>query len=71
MSRTRRTEKLDVNFVDKLAQGWVFGVLDAFRMQLAIRLDERIDKEANLAKELKLGRKLKPEEKLKRGGNYV
>jgi hypothetical protein len=64
--RNRRTEELSVNFVNRLAEGWVFGVGDCFRMQLDIRLDERIDKEANLRKEFNLGRKLEQSEKLTR-----
>jgi hypothetical protein len=66
MSKKPRTEKLSVTFVNRQAEGWVFGVGDAFLMQLDIRLDERVDKEANTAKEQKLGRKLEKSEKLKR-----
>jgi hypothetical protein len=66
MSRARRTENLDVTFVDGVAEGWVFGVVDAFRTQLDMRLEERVDKAASLAKELELGRKLTPREKVKR-----
>lgn len=66
MSRKRRTETLSVNFVDRQAEGWAFGVGDCFRMQLDIRLDERIDTEASKAKMVKLGRTLEPSEKVKR-----
>lgn len=64
--RNRRTEDLSVKFVNRQAEGWAFGVADAFRMNLDIKLDQRIDKEANKAKEVKLGRKLKANEKLTR-----
>lgn len=64
--RNRRTENISVNFVNRQAEGWAFGVADAFRMNLDIKLDQRIDKEGNKAKEAKLGRKLEPSEKLTR-----
>ena len=66
MSRKRRTENLSVTFVGRQADGWVFAVGDCFRMQLDIRLDERMDTEANLEKTNRLGRKLEPSEKVKR-----
>ena len=66
MSRKRRTEALSVHFVDRLAEGWFFLVGDYFRMQLDIRLDERIDTAASKAKQERLGRKLEPSEKVKR-----
>lgn len=66
MSRTRRTEDLSVKFVNRQAEGWAFGVYDAFMTQLDIKLDERIDKEANKKKEVSLGRKLESFEKQKR-----
>jgi hypothetical protein len=66
MSKNRRTEAVNVKFVNRKAEGWIFGVPDAFRSQLDIKLDERIDKEANKKKETALGRKLEPSEKLKR-----
>ena len=66
MSKKRRTENLSVKFVNRQVEGWAFGVADAFRTQLDIRLDERIDKEGNKKKEAALGRKLEPSEKLKR-----
>lgn len=66
MSPKRRTETLSVAFVDRQARGWTFAVGDCFRMQLDIRLDERMDTDANLAKKSKLGRPLQPSEKVKR-----
>ena len=56
MSKKRRTENLSVKFVNRQVEGWAFGVADAFRTQLDIRLDERIDKEGNKKKEAALGR---------------
>ncbi|KQV99992.1 hypothetical protein [Rhizobacter sp. Root1221] len=64
--KKRRTEKLSLQFVDRLAAGWAFGVGDCFRMQLDIRLDRRMDTDANKAKRIKLGRPLKDEEKVAR-----
>ncbi len=66
MSRKRRNETLSVYFVDRCADGWAFVVGDCFRMQLDIRLDERIDTAASKAKQDRLGRKLEPSEKVKR-----
>lgn len=66
MSRKRRTETLSVNFVDRQAEGWAFGVGEYFRMQLDIRLDERVDTVASNAKKERLGRKLEPSEKVSR-----
>lgn len=66
MSRARRSETLLVEFVDGYAADWVFRVGDCFQMQLDIRLDKRIDKEANKLKEARLGRKLLDSEKIKR-----
>lgn len=66
MSNRRRTEILNLNFRDGMAVGWAFGVVDAFRMNLDIRYDQRIDSAASKAKGLKLGRKLKPNEKVTR-----
>ena len=62
----KRTETLSVTFVNRQAEGWAFGVGDCFRMQLDIRLDERMDMEENLEKKNRLGRKLEPSEKVKR-----
>jgi hypothetical protein len=66
MSKKRRTEDISVNFVNRQAEGWVFGVGDCFRTQLDMNLDERINKDANKMKEATLGRKLTQSEKLKR-----
>lgn len=62
----RRTEQLEIEFVCGLARGWAFGVVDAFRTNLDIRLDQRIDSLASKAKEQTLGRKLLPNEKVLR-----
>lgn len=62
----RRTEQLSIEFEDGLAKGWAFGVADAFRINLDIRLDQRIDSFASKAKELAIGRKLQPNEKMLR-----
>jgi hypothetical protein len=66
MSRKRRTENLSVTFADAHALGWAFGVADAFRVNLDVRYDARIDPEASSAKETRLGRKLQPDEKVMR-----
>ena len=66
MSQKRRTENLSVTFDNQQADGWVFAVGECFRMQLDIRLDERVDTEANLEKKNRLGRSLTPSEKVKR-----
>ena len=66
MSQKRRTEGLSVNFVNRQAEGWKFGVGDCFCMQLDIRYEERMDTIANIAKKKILGRKLEPSEKIKR-----
>lgn len=66
MSQKRRTEDLSVNFVNRQAEGWKFGVGDCFYMQLDIRFEERMDIRANIAKKKILGRALEPSEKLKR-----
>jgi hypothetical protein len=66
MARKRRTEQLSVDFKDGVAKGWVFGVADAFRVNLDIRFDSRIDAQASKAKEQRLGRKLQPHEKVVR-----
>lgn len=66
MSHKRRTEDLSVKFVNREAEGWAFGVGDWFRMQLDIRLDSRMDTEANAAKKLKFNRALEASEKIKR-----
>src|SRR5947209_1131129 len=62
----RRTEQLGIEFVDGLASGWAFGLVEAFMLNLDIRLDQRIDPAASKAKEQALGRKLQPNEKVLR-----
>lgn len=57
MSRARRTESLNADFVDGYAHAWAFGVHEAFRAPLDISLDTRIDREANAALAERLGRK--------------
>lgn len=66
MNNKRRTEDLSVIFKDRHAEGWAFLVDECFRMQLDIRLDVRMDTEANLEKKTKLGRQLEASEKVKR-----
>jgi len=66
MSRKRRTEILNLIFKEGMASGWAFGVADAFRVNLDMRYDGRIDADASRAKELRLGRKLQPNEKVLR-----
>lgn len=66
MSQKRRTESLSVTFDSRQADGWIFAVGECFRMQLDIRLDERMDTEVNLEKKNRLGRSLSPSEKVKR-----
>lgn len=66
MSNKPRTENPSVSFVNRHAVGWAFGVGDWFRMQLDIRLDMRMDAQANLEKKNRLGRKLEPSEKITR-----
>jgi hypothetical protein len=64
MSNRRRTETVNPIFDGGMAVGWTFGVVDAFRTNLDIRYDKRIDSAASKTKELTLGRKLKPNEKV-------
>jgi len=66
MSKRLRTEELSVSFVDRQVAGWAFGVGDCFRMQLDIRLDQRMDANANKAKKEQLGRSLSASEKVSR-----
>lgn len=66
MSKRLRTETMSVTFVNRQVDGWVFGVGDCFRMQLDVRLDKRVDAQANLEKRNRLGRKLEPSEKVTR-----
>lgn len=62
----RRTEQLGVEFVAGLVEGWAFGVVESFKTNLDIRLDQRIDPVASKVKEQKLGRKLNANEKVLR-----
>ena len=64
MSKRRRTEELSVRFVDRQAEGWSFGVGDCFRMQLDMRLDQRMDVAANKEKKERLGRPLSSSERV-------
>jgi hypothetical protein len=66
MAKKSRTEIFPLYFVDGWASDWVFNVGEFFRMQLDIRLDERMDTEANAEKKKLLGRSLKPSEKVTR-----
>lgn len=65
-SRRRRTETLNVSFKNGLADGFMFGVPDVFRMNFDIRLDQRVDIEASKQKERRSGRKLMHGEKVMR-----
>lgn len=64
MTNRQRTEELDPKFVNGWALDWVFGVSDAFRTNLDMTYDKRIDSPASKAKESELGRKLKANEKV-------
>jgi hypothetical protein len=64
--KKRRTEDVGVQFLSGYAEGWAFGVSDAFRLNLDIRLDQRIDSERSKTKARALGRKLQPSEKVTR-----
>ena len=66
MTKKRRVEDFSITFVDGHAGGWAFNVGDYFRVQLDIRLDERMDTSANTVKKRQLGRSLEPSEKVKR-----
>ncbi len=66
MNKKRRSETLSIVFVNRQVDGWAFVVGDCFRMQLDIRLDARMDTEANLEKKKRLGRPLEPSEKVSR-----
>ncbi|MDO4682528.1 MAG: hypothetical protein Q4B17_07045 [Lautropia sp.] len=57
MSKRRRTESPNAVFDQGYAQGWAFGVPEAFRASLDISLDMRADKAANDALAASLGRK--------------
>lgn len=64
MSKRRRTEEFSVRFLDRQVTGWSFSVGDCFRMQLDIRLDQRMDALANKKKKERLGRALSSSEKV-------
>ena len=66
MSRARRTETLNADFVDGHARDWAFGVHEAFRAPLDISLDTRMDRAANEALAKQLGRRLMPGERVMR-----
>lgn len=66
MSRARRTEILNADFIDGYAHGWCFGVHEAFRAALDISLDTRMDTAANQALAHQLGRKLHSSERITR-----
>lgn len=66
MSKARRTETLNAEFVDGYASGWCFGVHEAFRANLDISLDVRVDRAANEALAARLGRKPTAAESLTR-----
>lgn len=66
MNKKRRTETLSVVFVNRQVDGWAFAVGDCFQTQLDMRLDKRMDTDANLEKKKRLGRPLEPSEKLSR-----
>ena len=66
MSRARRTETLNAEFVDGYAQGWCFGVHEAFRAPLDISLDTRMDRAANQELAERLGRKPTAAERITR-----
>ena len=44
-SRAERTEHFDIRFRDGLAEGWAFGVPEAFREKFDIRYVEYVDSE--------------------------
>lgn len=62
----RRTEVLNAEFVDGYAAGWCFGVHEAFRANLDISLDTRVDRAANEALAARLGRKPTAAERITR-----
>ncbi|MDO4905004.1 MAG: hypothetical protein Q4A16_05580 [Lautropia sp.] len=66
MSKRHRTESLNAEFIDGYAQGWRFGVSEAFRACLDIQLDVRVDKAANQALADSLGRKPTATERIMR-----
>lgn len=66
MSKRRRTESPNAVFEQGYAQGWRFGVPEAFRACLDISLDLRADKAANEALAASLGRKPDASERIVR-----
>lgn len=62
----RRTETLNADFVDGYAAHWCFGVHEAFRANLDISLDTRVDRAANDALADKLGRRPTAAERITR-----
>ncbi|MDO5103991.1 MAG: hypothetical protein Q4D91_14055 [Lautropia sp.] len=66
MSKRRRTESPNAVFEAGYAQGWAFGVPEAFRASLDISLDMRADKAANEALATTLGRKPTAAERIMR-----
>ncbi|MDO5057513.1 MAG: hypothetical protein Q4E06_09340 [Lautropia sp.] len=62
----RRTETLNADFVDGYAAHWCFGVHEAFRANLDISLDTRVDRAANEALADKLGRRPTAAERITR-----
>lgn len=67
MSKSRRrTEALNAEFVNGYAAGWHFGVHEAFRANLDITLDTRVDRAANEELAAKLGRKPTATERISR-----
>lgn len=66
MSKRRRTESPNAVFEAGYAQGWAFGVPEAFRASLDISLDMRADKAANEALAATLGRKPTTAERIMR-----
>lgn len=64
MVNKKRTEQVIPFFENGIAKGWVFGVLEAFRINLDMTYDKRIDTKASKDKKLQLGRPLMPTEKV-------
>lgn len=64
MANRKRTEEVTPSFENGMAKGWIFGVLEAFRINLDMTYDKRIDTKASKNKKLQLGRPLLPNEKI-------
>lgn len=64
MANKKRTEQVVPSFENGMAKNWVFGVLEAFRTNLDMTYDKRIDKKASKDKSLQLGRPLLSNEKI-------